>query len=127
MAHEVATFRVSKEFFDACITFGHEAFEKGHELGRLECWNQVTDHHQGLDLAFLDQGEFNGEPSDHDGVATPSIPIKAPLGMPTAASKAIPTKPIAIEPSVVFEPASADPVITVEPSATNNPNKEVGN
>lgn len=36
-AHVVAIFWASKEFFDNCVMLSQEAFEKGHELSKLEC------------------------------------------------------------------------------------------
>lgn len=45
----------SKEFVIDCRMFDQEAFEKGHNLGKLECQAQVMKHHLGLELAYLDE------------------------------------------------------------------------
>lgn len=103
MAYVVVAFWASKEFFDACITFNHEVFIKGYELERLECWSQVTEHYQGLDLSFLDEREFEGEP--FDGVATLLAPTKVPPDVLAIASEAIPAKPIAVELLVMYKRA----------------------
>lgn len=100
MAHAVATFYASKEFFNVRITLSHEAFMKSHELGMLEYRSQVIEHHQGLDLSFLNEGESKGEPSDE--ATTPSTLVKV---MPAPAFKAILAKPIIIKPSTMSEAA----------------------
>lgn len=74
MAHIVASFWASKEFSNAGVAFSHEAFMKGHELGMVKCRSQVTKYHQGLDLSFLDIGEFKGKPSNE--ATTPSTPLR---------------------------------------------------
>lgn len=45
-----------------CIAFNHEAFAEGHKLWMLECWSQIAEHHQEIDLS-LDE-ESNKEPFD---------------------------------------------------------------
>lgn len=112
-----------KEFFDARVTFGHKAFEKGHELGRLECQNQVIECYQGLDLSFLDDGESEGESSN--GVSTPPILIEASPDVPAIVSKATPTEPIATEPFIAHEIALVNPATMAGPSIANP--KEVEN
>lgn len=48
-----------------------------------------------MDLSFLDEGEFEEEPSD--GVATLPTPVKVALA---PALEATPTKPVTIEPQL---------------------------
>lgn len=76
----------------------------------------------------MDDGEFDGEPSDHDGIAAPSIPIEDPSNVLATASEAIPTRPVAAKPSAILEPTLTDPATRVEPSSTaTDPNEDVGN
>lgn len=113
MAHVVVAFQALKEFFDAYVAFDREAVKNGHELGRLECQNQVIKCYQGLDLSFLDEEASEGEPSD--GATTPPAPIEASLAIPVVVFEATPIESVAIKPSTIHEIAPANPTTMVRP------------
>lgn len=99
----------SKEFFVNYCMFNQEAFKRGYDLGKLECRTQVTNHHLGLDLAFLEE-ESNGEPFLELEVTTPIVVHKAPSIEPTTMTKASLTELVDMS-----EPTSADPATWPEP------------
>lgn len=108
-----------------CVAF-NSAFMKGNKLGMLKCWSQVIEHHQGLDLSFLDERESKEEPSD--GVAALDSLVEV---VPSLASEATTTKPITIEPIttkplVKNEATLSDPTTVAKPPIAID-SKKVGN
>lgn len=94
---------------------------KSHELGMLEFQSQVTEHHQGLDLSFLDEVKSEEKPSD--GVATPFALVEV---VPALASKAAPAEPITVKPLAMSEATLFHPTTMAESSMAVDP-KEVKN
>lgn len=96
----------------------------------LECQNQVAEHHQRLDLLFLDEEEYEEEPSDRVTAPNVLVEIAPILASQATLAKAITDpvtiKTIAAQPPTMAKAAPSNLVTMDEPPTITNL-KEVGN